>query len=58
MADTKDIGYPANGDTNGHHYEKGQSQERRRSSIADLNRDKNLDAKYASSEIPSSRISY
>jgi hypothetical protein len=48
MSDSKDIRYSTTGQTNGHsadHYEKGPSQERRRSSIVDLNRDKNLDAK-------------
>ncbi|KAJ9613140.1 hypothetical protein H2200_003081 [Cladophialophora chaetospira] len=49
MADPNDTRHSTNGSTNGHgvgHYDKGPSQERRRSSVvADLNRDKNLDAK-------------
>ncbi len=44
-----------NGAKNGHagdHYEKGPIQERRRSSVADLNRNKNLDAKYTFFFVP------
>jgi hypothetical protein len=42
----KDINYSPTGSAVDH-YEKADGQERRRSSIADLNRNKNLDAKYA-----------
>jgi hypothetical protein len=45
MVDSKTDDISMNGNGAGH-YEKGPGQERRRSSvIADLNRDKNLDAK-------------
>ena len=44
MAESKDIRGSSNGKDAGHS-EKGTIQERRRSSIADLNRNKNLDAK-------------
>src|ERR1700761_3071916 len=49
MSESKDIGYSANGSRNEHspgHNEKGLNPERRRSSIADLNRNRNIDAKY------------
>jgi hypothetical protein len=41
----KDINYSPSGSAVDH-YETTNGQERRRSSIADLNRNKNLDAKY------------
>lgn len=46
MADSKDIN--ATSESHADYYEKGPSQEqgRRRSTIADVNRNRNLDAKY------------
>ena len=61
MAEAKDIRYSITGGGADHH-EKESIQERRRSSIADLNRNKNLDAKYVApvpfaSQLISIRIS-